>query len=660
MKINLIYDSTTVNATTLGSADNLKAFEGQVNAAAKLFEATYLDPVTVNITVKYGPTDLAESRQEFNRYSLSTVKDALKKDITSLDDLKTVDVLGSSSTVYLTHAQLKALGIIAGDAPGSDGTITFSDTPGLIDFSHSSKMSATSYDLFGAAAHEISEIMGRVVDVTFTSGAIGQTALTQFDSSGSFTIGSETLLKFNTAATGDRGDWDSSVSANDAFRAFATPGVVSDVSKTDLRSIDVVGWDHRASDLVFAIDTTGSMSPYIGNVKTNAVDIVNRAFGTDTAPVDARIGIVGFKDAAGPNGPGENTAILKFTEQDSYEARKTAAINAINSITVGGGGDIPEGDNSALLYALQGNLGDWRRAAQDHKIILFTDAPIKDTGLADQVAAAAAKLGVTVESSTVTSHDGVAVGDFTFTAPGTAILGLDSASVLPGGDSAEVGSVIDGPTPATISFTSQVYAIQVGSDSTATDGLTALSHSTGGKFFTGDSGNLSDIIKSIIDLPPPLSPINLAHSTGPDFNADGFSDVLLQNTNGQAGIWEMNGTSISVEAYVGPNPGTSWKAIGTGDFNGDGKSDILWQDTTGQVGIWELDGSSIITYAKVGSNPGSSWHAKETGDYNGDGKSDILFQHTTGQVGIWELDGTNVIGGVGTPVADAIADWLVV
>jgi FG-GAP repeat len=27
------------------------------------------------------------------------------------------------------------------------------------------------------------------------------------------------------------------------------------------------------------------------------------------------------------------------------------------------------------------------------------------------------------------------------------------------------------------------------------------------------------------------------------------------------------------------NPGPSWRAVGTGDFNGDGKSDILLQNT---------------------------------------------------------------------------------
>jgi serralysin len=37
---------------------------------------------------------------------------------------------------------------------------------------------------------------------------------------------------------------------------------------------------------------------------------------------------------------------------------------------------------------------------------------------------------------------------------------------------------------------------------------------------------------------------------------------------------------------VNPNPGPTWKAVGTGDFDGDGKSDILWQNTDGQAAIW--------------------------------------------------------------------------
>ena len=76
-------------------------------------------------------------------------------------------------------------------------------------------------------------------------------------------------------------------------------------------------------------------------------------------------------------------------------------------------------------------------------------------------------------------------------------------------------------------------------------------------------------------IPAPAAPA----SPHVDFNGAGHSDILWQNTNGQAAIWEMNGTNVIADPLVGANPGPSWQAIGTGDFNDDGYSDILWQNT---------------------------------------------------------------------------------
>jgi hypothetical protein len=87
------------------------------------------------------------------------------------------------------------------------------------------------------------------------------------------------------------------------------------------------------------------------------------------------------------------------------------------------------------------------------------------------------------------------------------------------------------------------------------------------------------------------------------------------------------------------NPGPSWQVIGTGDFYGNGYSDILWQNTDGQAAIWEMNGTSVIGGGLVGANPGPSWQVIGTGDFNGDGKSDILQNSSSGQVAIWEMDG---------------------
>ena len=71
----------------------------------------------------------------------------------------------------------------------------------------------------------------------------------------------------------------------------------------------------------------------------------------------------------------------------------------------------------------------------------------------------------------------------------------------------------------------------------------------------------------------------------------------------------MNGTNVIGSGTVSANPGPSLHAVGTGDFNGDGFSDILFQNTSGQATIWEMNGTNVIGGGPVGANPGLSWRA---------------------------------------------------
>jgi hypothetical protein len=40
----------------------------------------------------------------------------------------------------------------------------------------------------------------------------------------------------------------------------------------------------------------------------------------------------------------------------------------------------------------------------------------------------------------------------------------------------------------------------------------------------------------------------------------------------------------------GANPGPNWQVKGSSDFYDNGYSDILWQNTDGQAAIWEMNG----------------------------------------------------------------------
>ena len=93
-----------------------------------------------------------------------------------------------------------------------------------------------------------------------------------------------------------------------------------------------------------------------------------------------------------------------------------------------------------------------------------------------------------------------------------------------------------------------------------------------------------------------------------DFDGDGKADILWQNSNGQAAVWLMDGTSLRTGANVGPNVGASWQIHSADDFNGDGKADIEWQNADGTPAVWLMDGLNLIGGSNVGFNPTAAWH----------------------------------------------------
>jgi uncharacterized repeat protein (TIGR01451 family) len=99
-----------------------------------------------------------------------------------------------------------------------------------------------------------------------------------------------------------------------------------------------------------------------------------------------------------------------------------------------------------------------------------------------------------------------------------------------------------------------------------------------------------------------------------DFNGDGRSDIALFNTStGDVAIWTINstGTAIATGAALG-HSGLTWKVVGTGDFNADGRSDIALQNVNnGDVAVWQLNpaATAIATGTVVGGS-GLVWVAQ--------------------------------------------------
>ena len=90
--------------------------------------------------------------------------------------------------------------------------------------------------------------------------------------------------------------------------------------------------------------------------------------------------------------------------------------------------------------------------------------------------------------------------------------------------------------------------------------------------YTTSGATVDAKLISGLDSPSYIAIANAADPTehpSNDFNGDGFSDLLWQNSSGAAAIWEMDGTSTIAATIIG-NPDPSWHAVASGDFNNDG------------------------------------------------------------------------------------------
>jgi hypothetical protein len=131
----------------------------------------------------------------------------------------------------------------------------------------------------------------------------------------------------------------------------------------------------KGLDVVFVIDATASMLPYIEQSKQRlrqVVTVVN-ALVSGAKPAEGvtgksgvRFGIVAFKDYGDEYGP-EATRSLPLTT-DIAKLQK-----AIDEIAAGGGADEPEPHNEALKAARSSTMG-WSRTRKN-VIVMITDAP---------------------------------------------------------------------------------------------------------------------------------------------------------------------------------------------------------------------------------------------------------------------------------------------
>ncbi|MEM1172157.1 MAG: VWA domain-containing protein [Cyanobacteria bacterium P01_H01_bin.35] len=397
-------------------------------------------------------------------------------------------------------------------------------------------------------------------------------------------------------------------------------------------------------DIAFVIDTTESMLDDIDAVKARASDIINSIFDGEESFLNSRIAVVGYND------PGTNT-FLSFTEEPKVDDRKTAALNAINSISVGGGDDFPEVVNAGILRALSGGSGEWREEAFARRIILFGDAPPKDTELRSQVLQLASNVDTSISSLSLSSLSIAGDIETTNIADNLAVtrfaLQTDAPTTTP----------TDAPTTTPV----EIFTILIGDDPETAADFQSLATATGGQSFNAlDATEIVDVIISAIQASPDDNdiPFDGISITTPIPNNLGRPENTF--SNGFYYLTEMDDTGIPSEFAETPILALAGNDNLTGTegrnyISGDQGSDTL----SGLGGNDSLFGGQASDLIDGGAGDDLIWGSSDNDRLNGgDGNdsmrggraNDVL----TGDLGndtLWGDSGQDIlIGGPGKDI----------
>ncbi len=283
-------------------------------------------------------------------------------------------------------------------------------------------------------------------------------------------------------------------------------------------------------DLAFVIDTTGSMYDDIDAVQASANTIIDAIFDEARGLTDSRIAIVGYNDPF-------VDVILPFTEQADSEDRKAAAISAINSISVGGGGDTPELTYTGILRALEGSAGEWRADAVSRKIVVFGDAPAKDSSLAPQVFSLASDVDASVSGRLAAPTLALA------SAGGGVTTKIDDSISLTTFTTTEVNAV----TGATTAVNVQVYTVAIGFDPAAVEDFENIAEQTGGQFFRAASS--SEIVAALLDvINLPIYNIAIEATSLIETNTEQTVDVVISRDVADTAVTVNLSTSGTADA----------------------------------------------------------------------------------------------------------------
>ncbi len=234
-----------------------------INSAIAIYESTFTNSVTVNITYKKVNSGLGESLTNYFNFDYPDYYAALVANARTANDTNALANLPGGNTnpvdgnsqVTLSSPLARALGFSADPGPGQpDSTISLAT--GIMNLTDADN-DPNKYALSSVVEHEMDEVLGLGSQLDDSaSGPVYPEDLFRYDSQGnrSFTRdqsaesffsldGTTDLAQFNQDDSGDHGDW-YSVNGGQIPQvqdAFGTPGS-RPVLNVELVALDVIGW----------------------------------------------------------------------------------------------------------------------------------------------------------------------------------------------------------------------------------------------------------------------------------------------------------------------------------------------------------------------------------------------------------------------------------